>query len=216
MQNGVSTKSSTVAVNMFLQKINQKPSTKLSGPRLFGFDIEPLYHAHLQICSQPVTTIKNNKRKKPLGDITSQSQQYKRLNSFGKDLKKAIDELIIKHKLTNLSGQSIVNIHHIELDYKENQACIKFKDSNFTTQTRLDAIVCVCDEALLGFDRYRSLAAVVPTLFREYLIADCRNKINELMNIQICIEIFNIDKEIDDQFSIDSSEYTSDTLVDNS
>ncbi|CAG8854409.1 36646_t:CDS:1, partial [Gigaspora margarita] len=40
---------------------------------------------------------------------------------FGKDLKKAIDELIIKHKLNNLSGQSIVNIYHIELDYKENQ-----------------------------------------------------------------------------------------------
>ncbi|RIB26438.1 hypothetical protein C2G38_2163391 [Gigaspora rosea] len=211
-----STKSSTAVVNTFLQKINQKLSTKLSGPRLFGFDIEPLYYARLQIGSQPVTTIKNNKRKKPLEDITSRSQQYKRLNSFGKDLQKAIDELIIKHKLTNLFGESIVNIHHIELDYKENQTCIKFKDSNFTTQTRLDAIVRVCDEALLGHYGYRSLAAVVPTLFHEYLIADRRNKINELMNIQINIEIFNLDKEINDQFSIDSSEYTSDILVDNS
>ncbi|CAG8767533.1 34026_t:CDS:2 [Gigaspora margarita] len=62
---------------MFLQKINQKPSTKLSGPRLFGFDIEPLYHARLQIGSQPITTIKNNKCKKSLEDITSRSQQYK-------------------------------------------------------------------------------------------------------------------------------------------
>ncbi|CAG8829794.1 8622_t:CDS:1, partial [Gigaspora rosea] len=40
----------------------------------------PLYHDCLQIGSQPVTTIKNNKRKKPLEDITSRSQQYKRLN----------------------------------------------------------------------------------------------------------------------------------------
>ncbi|RIB26203.1 hypothetical protein C2G38_2163990 [Gigaspora rosea] len=155
-----STKLSIAVVNTFLQKINQKLSTKLSGPRLFGFDIEPLYHTRLQIGSQP------------------------RLNNFGKDLQKAIDELTIKHKLTNLFGESIVNIHHIELDYKENQACIKFKDSNFTLKQDLMLL---------------------------YI-----NKINELMNIQINIEIFNIDKEINDQFSIDSSEYTSDILVNNS
>ncbi|GET52268.1 hypothetical protein GLOIN_2v1787272 [Rhizophagus irregularis DAOM 181602=DAOM 197198] len=35
-----STKSSTA---VFLEKINCKHSTKVSGPRLFGFDIEPLY-----------------------------------------------------------------------------------------------------------------------------------------------------------------------------
>ena len=40
------------------------------------------------------------------------------------------------------------------------------------TQTRLDAIVRVCDNAFLGRDGYRHLAAVVPTLFREYLVAD--------------------------------------------
>ena len=95
-------------------------------------------------------------------------------NGFGKDVQKSIDELIIKHKLTNLSGEPIVNVHKIELNYKENQACIKFKDQNFTiTQTRLTAIVRVCDEALLGRDGYRSLAAVVPTLFCEYLVSDC-------------------------------------------
>ncbi|CAG8743359.1 8027_t:CDS:2, partial [Gigaspora margarita] len=59
-----------------------------------------------------------------------------------------------------------------------NQACIKFKDSNFTTQTRLDAIVHVYDEVHLGHDGYRN-------------------------------------KEIDDQYSIDSSEYTSNILVNN-
>ncbi|CAG8811516.1 40812_t:CDS:2, partial [Gigaspora margarita] len=45
-----STKLSIAVVNTFLQ-INQKPSTKLSGPRLFGFDIEPLYYVRLQIGS---------------------------------------------------------------------------------------------------------------------------------------------------------------------
>ncbi|RIB00726.1 hypothetical protein C2G38_2233229 [Gigaspora rosea] len=80
----------------------------------------------------------------------------------------------------------------MKLIIKKNQACIKFKDPNFTTQTRLDAIVHVCNEALLDRDRYKSLAAIIN------------------------IEIFNIDKEINDQFSIYSSEYTSDILVDNS
>ena len=75
--------------------------------------------------------------------------------------------------MTNLSGEPIVHIRHIEFDYKENQANIKFKDPNFTTtQTRLDAIVRVCNEAVLGRDGYRNLAAVVPTLFCEYLVAD--------------------------------------------
>jgi len=77
------------------------------------------------------------------------------LNSFGRDIQKAVDELIVKHKLTNSSGEPILHIRHIDFDYKENQACIKFKDSNpIATQTKLDAVVCVCDEALLGRDGY--------------------------------------------------------------
>lgn len=111
-------------------------------------------------------------------------------------MQKAIKDLIIKHKLTNLSEEPILHIHHIGFDYKENQGvCINFKDSNPIT-TKLDAIVRVCDEALLSRDGYRNLAAVVPELFREYLVADRRNKINEFMNSQIHIEIFNIDQNI--------------------
>ncbi|PKK62548.1 hypothetical protein RhiirC2_855599 [Rhizophagus irregularis] len=202
-----STKSSTAVVNLFLQKINQNRSTKLSGPRLFGFDIEPLYNFRLQIGLQPVTK-DNNRRKRPLDEISSRSQQNKRLNSFGRDVQNAIDELIIKHKLTNLSGEPIVHLCYIELDYKENQqAYIKFKNSNnfSATQTRLDAIVRVCDEAVLGRDGYRNLAAVFPTLFREYLVANRRNEINELMNMQIHIGIFNIDNEINNQSNIDDN-----------
>ncbi|CAB4407581.1 unnamed protein product [Rhizophagus irregularis] len=214
-----STKSSTAVANTFLQKIGQKHSTKLSGPRLFGLDIEPLYNFRLQIGSLPITTTatKVNERKRPLEDITSRSQQNKRINSFGCDVQKAVDELIIKHKLTNSSGQPIMHMHYIEFDYKENQTYIKFGDSNSTTtQTRLDSIVRVCDEAFLGRDGYRHLAAVVPILFREYLVANRRNKINELINIQIHIGNFNIDKEINNQSSIDDdvNEYTGDILVD--
>ena len=86
-------------------------------------------------------------------------------------------------------------MRHIEFDYKENQACIKFKNSNpITTQLKLDAIVRVCDEALLSRDGYRHLAAVVLTLFREYLVANRRNEINDLINSQIHVETFNINQ----------------------
>ena len=105
------------------------------------------------------------------------------MNNFGRDVQKAVDELIIKHKLTNSSGEPIVDIHHIDLNYKENQAYIKFKDSNSTAaQIKLDAVVSVCDKALLSRNGYRQLAAVVPILFHEYLVTDCRGKINELIN----------------------------------
>jgi hypothetical protein len=58
-------------------------------------------------------------------------------------------------------------------------------------------VVHACDEALLSRDGYRHLAAVVPILFREYLVADRRNKINELINAQIRVGTFNIDQDID-------------------
>ncbi|RGB29920.1 hypothetical protein C1646_765998 [Rhizophagus diaphanus] len=181
-------------VNTFLQKINQNPSTKLSEPRLFGFDIEPLYYARSQIGFQPITAGTKDKRKKPLEEITFQSQQNKRFKSFGEDVHKA----------------------QIGFDYKENQVCIKFKDSDpIAIQTRLDAIVRVCDEALLSHDGYRHLAAVVPSLFREYLVADRQNKINELINTQINMKIFNIDQDINQINDHDSDVHTGDILVNN-
>ncbi|PKC57652.1 hypothetical protein RhiirA1_401244 [Rhizophagus irregularis] len=198
------------------KKINQNPSTKLSGPRLFGFDIEPLYYAHSQIGFQPITTGTNDKRKRPLEEITSQSQQNKRFKSFGEDVHKAVNELIIKHKLTNVSGESIIHLQQIGFDYKENQVCIKFKDPDpMAIQTRLDAIVRVCDEALLSRDGYRHLAAAVPSLFREYLVADRQNKINELINTQINVKIFNIDQDINQINDHDSDVHTGDILVNN-
>ncbi|PKC59395.1 hypothetical protein RhiirA1_469493 [Rhizophagus irregularis] len=208
-----STKSSTAVANAFLEKIKWKNSAKLSGPRLFGFDIELLYNIRLQIV---IPTTKVDKRKRLLEDITSRSQQNKRFNSFGSDVQKAVNQLIVKHKLTNSSGQPIVYIRCIELDYKENQIYVKFKDSNpATTQTRLDAVVRVCDEALLCRDGYQHLAAVVPFLFREYLVADRRNEINKLINTQIPIEIFSIDREINDLSNINDNldDHTSDILV---
>jgi len=84
-------------------------------------------------------------------------------------------------------------------------------------QTRLDAVVRACDEALLGRDGYRHLAAVVSTLFREYLVANRRNEINDIINAQIHVKTFNIDQEIhyDDQFNINNNiNDTSNILID--
>ena len=170
----------------------------------------------MQAGFQSIAT-KIDRRKRPLEDITSRSQQNKRFNSFGNDVQKAVDQLIIKHKLTNSSGQPVVYVRCIELDFKEDKLCIKFKDPNpAITQIRLDAVVRACDEALLSRDGYRHLAAVALILFREYLVANRRNEINKLINAQIHVGIFNLNQEINDQSNIDDfDEYTNDILVDN-
>ena len=57
--------------------------------------------------------------------------------------------------MTTSYGEPIVHMRHIEFDYKENYAYIKFKDLNpIATQLRLDTIVRVCDEVLLSCNRY--------------------------------------------------------------
>ncbi|RHZ79560.1 hypothetical protein Glove_144g138 [Diversispora epigaea] len=195
------------------KKINWKNS-KLSGPRVFRFDIEPLYNICIQMNSNSIITTKVNKQIRPFEDITSHLQQYKRLKNFGKDVKKTVDELIVKHKLTDSSEQSIICSHYIEFEYKENQIQIKFK--NLDSKIRLDAVVRVYDEALLGRDGYRHLAAVIPSLFREYLVADRRNEINKLINAQIPVEIFNIDQDVNQSNTNNyNSEIINDILVDN-
>ncbi|RHZ63275.1 hypothetical protein Glove_330g60 [Diversispora epigaea] len=196
-----------------VNKINWKNS-KLSGPRVFGFDIEPLHNIRIQMNPNSIITTKVNKQIRPFEDITSRSQQHKRLKSFGKDVKKTVDELIVKHKLTDSSEQSIIFPHYIECEYKENQIQIKCK--NLDSKIRLDAVVKVCDEALLGRDGYRHLAAIVPSLFREYLVADRRNEINKLINAQIPVEIFNIDQDVNQSNTNNyNSEIINDILVDN-
>ncbi|CAJ0765689.1 22273_t:CDS:2 [Entrophospora sp. SA101] len=47
--NTYSTKTSSAAVSSFLQMIGWKKCSRLSGPRVFGFDIKPLHDACLQI-----------------------------------------------------------------------------------------------------------------------------------------------------------------------
>ncbi|PKK57460.1 hypothetical protein RhiirC2_721213 [Rhizophagus irregularis] len=87
-----SEQSSNGAINTFLKKINQEKS-RLSGIQVFGFDIEILHQVRIEKSSIVKTTI-IDKRKRPLGEVVSASQQNKRYASFGRDVHKKIKQLI--------------------------------------------------------------------------------------------------------------------------
>ena len=87
----------------------------------------------------------------------------------------------------------------------ENQI-INIKYSSIIDNARLDAYVRACDEALLGRDGYRRLAAVEARLIREYLVAQRRIEITKSINVQIPIGTINLDKELNQQPILDDGE----------
>jgi hypothetical protein len=72
--------------------------------------------------------------------------------------------------------------------------------------TRLDAYVHACDKALLSCDGYRRLAAIEARLIRKYQVAQRRIEITKLINNQINIGTFNLDKELDQQSILDDDD----------
>ncbi|RHZ79768.1 hypothetical protein Glove_141g120 [Diversispora epigaea] len=186
-----SKRSSSEVISIFFKKINWEES-KLSGIFVFGFDIEILHQERIKKLQKLDTErIVIDKRKRPLNKL-SISQQNKRLISFGQDAYQKINQLILKQRLTSKSGKSI-RICNIELE-AENKI-INLKYNLPVDITKLNTLVRVHDEALLGRDGYRKLAAVEPHLTCEYQIAQRRNEISKLINNQIPIEIFNIDQK---------------------
>ena len=133
----------------------------------------------------------------------SSSQQNKRYASFGRDAHKKFKQLILKHRMVSESGEPI-HLRNMELGY-ENQV-INIKYDSTIDIVRLDAYVRACDEALLGRDGYRRLSAVEARLIREYQVAQRRIKITKLINNQIQIGTFNLDKELDQQPILDEEE----------
>ncbi|RHZ75186.1 hypothetical protein Glove_217g260 [Diversispora epigaea] len=97
-----------------LAKINWKNS-KLSGSRVFRFDIEPLHNIHIQMNPSSIIITKVNKQIRPFENITSHSQQHKRFKSFGKGIgccSKSSDEALLghngyKHLAAVVSNQNI-------------------------------------------------------------------------------------------------------------
>ena len=70
----------------------------------------------------------------------------------------------------------------MELEYESQIINIKYNSR--IDNIRLDAYVRACDEALLGRDGYRRLAAVEARLIREYQIAQRRIEITKLIMIK--------------------------------
>ena len=156
-----------------------------------------------------------NKKKRPLETIQTVSGQNKRFASLGKESGKAISYLIKEHRMTTRTGQPIVNIRKIELDFNGETIILTYKPPNKESEiTKIDAIVRACDESLLARDGYRRLAAVEISLIREYLIANRRIEITNLINEDIKIGTFNIGKsdlssnleESDDGIIVDEAE----------
>lgn len=190
-----------------LQK-NNRPNSNLSGIYIFGFDIGRLHEHRLEIIGAPITLVnKVNKRKRPLSTIQSISGQNKRFASLGKESGKAIRSLIKKHRMTTETDQPIVHIHKIELNFNNETIILTYKPSDKESELiKIDAIVRACDESLLARDGYRRLAAVEISLIREYLIANRRIEITNLINKNIRIGIFNIDKSDDLSNSLEESD----------
>ncbi|PKC54794.1 hypothetical protein RhiirA1_505402 [Rhizophagus irregularis] len=145
--------------------------------------------------------------KRPLNEVQSVSQQNKRYASFGKEAHEQIKQLIIKHQMVLESGNPIC-IYNMELGC-ENQI-INIKYSSIIDNARLDAYVRACDEALLGRDGYRRLAAVEARLIREYQVAQRRIEITKSINDQIHIGILNFDKELNRQPILDDDDESQD------
>jgi hypothetical protein len=148
-----------------------------------------------------------DKRKRPLNEVQSVSQQNKRYASFGKEAHEQIKQLIMKHQMVLESGNPIC-IYNMELGC-ENQI-INIKYSSIIDNARLDAYVRACDEALLGCDGYRRLAAVEARLIREYQVAQRRIEITKSINDQIHIGILNFDKELNQQPILDDDDESQD------
>jgi len=94
-------------------------------------------------------------------------------------------------------SENLIHIRNIELEDEHNIINIKY--NSILDPIKLDAYVRACDEALLSRDGYRRLAAVEPRLIREYQVAQRRIEITNLINNQIRIGTFNIDKELNQQ-----------------
>ncbi|PKK76575.1 hypothetical protein RhiirC2_813548 [Rhizophagus irregularis] len=189
-----SEQSASGAVNAFLKRTNREKS-KISGIHVFGFDIEVLHQIRIgEIGESPIAkTTVIDKRKRPLSEVVSVSQQNRRYASFGRDAHKKIKQLILQHRMVSDSGEPI-HLRNMELEYEDHIVNIKY---NFSSDhLKLDAYVRACDEALLGRDGYRRLAAVEARLIREYQVAQRRIEITKLINVQIPIGTINLDKEL--------------------
>ncbi|RIA98397.1 hypothetical protein C1645_812817 [Glomus cerebriforme] len=164
-----SEQSASGVINAFLKRIDRK-NFRLSGIHVFRFDIKILHQARIGKLSieKPIII---DKRKRPLNEVQSVSQQNKRFASFGRDAHNKIKQLILQHQMLSES-EDPVHLCNMELEYEDHIINIKYNLS--LDHTKLDAYVRACNKALLGCDRYRRLAAIKARLIQldQQLILD--------------------------------------------
>jgi hypothetical protein len=151
----------------------------------------------LHQCRLEASTTPTASKKRPLSTIQTKSGQNKRFAAFGKDSEQELSSLIIKHRMTTKTGQPIVHVRNIELDFNGETINLSYQHDSDEPK-KLDAIVRACDESLLARDGYRRLSAVESHLTREYRIEQHRIEITSIMNNKIRIGAFNIENSIDD------------------
>ncbi|PKK67186.1 hypothetical protein RhiirC2_835861, partial [Rhizophagus irregularis] len=89
------------------KKTNRK-KYQISGVHVFGFDIKILHQLRIEQPRELSTDkITIDKRKRPLNEIQSLSQQNKRYASFGRDAYKKVKNLILKHRMVSESEEPI-------------------------------------------------------------------------------------------------------------
>lgn len=133
------------------------------------------------------------KNKRPY-DLVSNSQQNRRLSTFGKDVDSTITPLFHKHNF--ISSETNVPAKLLEVKIEINGQIILFVFDDSNKNSKLEITVRMCDEILLSRDGYREMAKIYPDLIRNYKIEECRLKISKEMEELIPINIFDTGKEL--------------------
>ncbi|RHZ80139.1 hypothetical protein Glove_139g11 [Diversispora epigaea] len=173
-----SLKSSSDAAKLFLKKISSKNNTNLSGVVLFGLDLE---------CLELRREDKENipPKRKLFSNLKSGSQKNKRLKELASKINSNSKDLFTSYNFSDTS------LDCLKLNIQGQFINLKFSNS-YNESTYFDSILCACDETLISRDGYRKLAAVQPSMKREYLIAARKKEINNIMENKIPIKNFNI------------------------
>ena len=113
-------------------------------------------------CRLEVLTIPATSKKRLLFIIQTKSEQNKRFAAFGRDSEKELSSLIKKHNMITETGQPIVYVRNIELDF--NGETVNMSYQHNIEPKKLDAIARACDESLLARNNYHITLTLVPLL----------------------------------------------------
>ena len=110
---------------------------------------------------------------------------------LAKDIEKESQIILTRQNFNN------TKIRYIELEIGDEIVGIDLSEVNLDfTRIRQEAVVCACDESLISRDGYRHLAAISPSLERDYQISNRRNEISRYM--ETIIPVYNCKIELID------------------